>query len=57
MNRLETNMRISALAILMVALASTALAQSPGEYSLDQGFIKFNAPPSWPVSTQWPLSQ
>jgi hypothetical protein len=52
MNPLETNMRISALAILMVALASTASAQSPGEYSLDQGFIKFNAPPAWPVIMQ-----
>lgn len=45
-------MRPFALAILTTALASTASAQSPGAYSLDQGFIKFNAPPAWPVIMQ-----
>ncbi len=29
-----------------------ALAQSPGEYSLDAGFIKFSAPPTWPAIMQ-----
>jgi hypothetical protein len=32
--------------------AGTVLAQSPGEYALDQGFITFSAPPEWPVIMQ-----
>ena len=45
-------MRISALATLAIAAASAASAQTAGEYSLDQGFIKFSAPPAWPVIMQ-----
>lgn len=32
--------------------AGSALAQTPGEYALDEGFIKFSAPPEWPVMMQ-----
>ena len=46
-------MRKSALATLAaILLAGSTFAQTPGEYSLDQGFIKFSAPPSWPVIMQ-----
>jgi len=40
---------IAASAILA---AGTAFAQTSGEYSLDQGFVHFNAPPEWPVIMQ-----
>jgi hypothetical protein len=44
-------MRPITFAIVAVALAATsaALAQTPGTYSLDQDFIRFTAPPEWPV--------
>lgn len=47
-------MRIFALATLATTLlaAGPASAQSAGEFSLDQGFIKFSAPPAWPVIMQ-----
>ena len=32
--------------------AGTAFAQSDGQFSLNQGFIKFSAPPEWPVIMQ-----
>jgi hypothetical protein len=46
------SLAILALAIPAIALASAASAQTSGEYSLDQGFIKFSAPPAWPVIMQ-----
>ncbi|MGH8042567.1 MAG: hypothetical protein ACREPN_11035 [Rudaea sp.] len=36
----------------LLLVAGAALAQTPGEYSLDAGFIKFSAPPAWPVIMQ-----
>ncbi len=42
-------------AALLCATAAHAQTQSetpsqvPGDYSLDQGFVKFSAPPAWPV--------
>jgi hypothetical protein len=36
----------------IVALAGTAFAEGSGEYSLDQGFVHFSAPPEWPVIMQ-----
>lgn len=47
-------MRKSAFAFLAATMfaAAGAAAQTPGEYSLDQGFIRFSAPPSWPVIMQ-----
>jgi hypothetical protein len=44
-------MRPIAHALLAAAMttAPAALAQTPGTYSLDQDFIRFNAPPEWPV--------
>lgn len=47
-------MRKSALATFAATLlaANASFAQAPGEFSLDQGFIKFSAPPSWPVIMQ-----
>lgn len=47
-------MRKSPFALLAAALLASAAApaQTPGEFSLDQGFIKFDAPPSWPVIMQ-----
>jgi hypothetical protein len=44
-----------ALSILAALAAfATAAAQTPGagEFTLDQGFVKFNAPPDWPVIMQ-----
>jgi hypothetical protein len=32
--------------------AGTALAQDAGQFSLNQGFVKFSAPPEWPVIMQ-----
>jgi len=32
--------------------AGAALAQESGQYSLDQGFVRFSAPPAWPVIMQ-----
>lgn len=43
---------VFAAALLCVASAhaqSPVDAQASGEYSLDQGFVKFSAPPAWPV--------
>src|SRR5450432_406347 len=37
---------------VFVAIAGTAQAQGAGEFTLDQGFVKFNAPPQWPVIMQ-----
>ena len=34
---------------LLLACTAFAQEQSGGEYSLDQGFVKFKAPPEWPV--------
>lgn len=35
-----------------VLAAGTVQAQTPGEFSLAQGFVKFSAPPAWPVIMQ-----
>lgn len=34
------------------AHAEGAQSEGSGDYSLDQGFVKFSAPPSWPVIMQ-----
>lgn len=41
-----------ALLCALALAAGSVLAQTPGEYSLDAGFIKFSAPPEWPVMMQ-----
>jgi hypothetical protein len=38
--------------VFFAAFATNVLAQSPGEFALDQGFVKFNAPSDWPVIMQ-----
>jgi hypothetical protein len=35
-----------------VLLASAAAAETPGEFSLNSGLVKFTAPPAWPVIMQ-----
>ena len=35
-----------------VLLSAGAAAEAPGEFSLNSGLIKFNAPPAWPVIMQ-----
>ncbi|MBS0557358.1 MAG: hypothetical protein JSR27_08090 [Proteobacteria bacterium] len=44
-------LRFASFLVLVLATGS-AMAQTPGEYSLDQGIIKFNAPSAWPVIMQ-----
>ncbi len=40
------------IALFAALAAGAAHAQSAGEFSLDQGFVKFSAPPDWPVIMQ-----
>jgi hypothetical protein len=40
------------LAGCLLAATSRAVAETPGEFSLVAGVIKFNAPPAWPVIMQ-----
>ena len=40
------------IALFVAVAAGSARAQSAGEFTLDQGFVKFNAPPDWPVIMQ-----
>ncbi len=35
--------------VFSILAATAAIADENGQYTLDQGFIKFNAPPAWPV--------
>jgi hypothetical protein len=37
---------------IVTLLAGAAAAQDNGEFSLDQGYVKFKAPPAWPVIMQ-----
>ena len=37
---------------LLAATSGAAADDVPGEYSLDQGYVKFSAPPAWPVVMQ-----
>lgn len=41
-----------AFVYILLFASGSALAQTPGEYALDEGFIKFSAPPEWPVMMQ-----
>jgi len=36
-------------AVGLVTAAAAAIAEAPGEFSLYQGIVKFNAPAAWPV--------
>jgi hypothetical protein len=40
------------IAASAVFLVGTAAADEGGQYTLDQGFVRFSAPPSWPVMMQ-----
>ena len=40
------------IAASVALFTGAALAQESGQYSLDQGFVRFDAPPSWPVIMQ-----
>ncbi len=44
--------RIVYFVVSLLLAANAARAQDAGQYSLDQGYIKFNAPPAWPVIMQ-----
>ena len=49
----RTNPRRSTLLCLAGTLAAgVAQADGNGEYSLNQGFVRFSAPPQWPVIMQ-----
>lgn len=39
-------------AAIALLVAGAACAQSDGQFALNQGFIKFSAPPAWPVIMQ-----
>jgi hypothetical protein len=43
---------IFAIAAFVAFAASAVQAQGAGEFTLDQGFVKFTAPPDWPVIMQ-----
>jgi hypothetical protein len=38
--------------VAIVLLSGAAAAQDSGDFSLDQGYVKFTAPPAWPVIMQ-----
>ena len=44
--------RFLAIFAVVALAAGTARAQSAGEFSLNEGFVKFSAPPAWPVIMQ-----
>ena len=43
--------RFASFAVAL-ALSAGAAAETPGEFTLNQGIVKFSAPPAWPVIMQ-----
>jgi hypothetical protein len=52
LNKIRQRFIILTIATFAVFAAEAAQAQGAGEFALDQGFVKFNAPSDWPVIMQ-----